>query len=374
MRNKRILLFLLLAIIIIFSACTGQDSERFVPDAAGEQKIAGSSVIDHSEGVSEKVNDSEEPAEFGQTEAKEVMAKVKTDHEAPSTATFSLRVSQDYGAVTLKNEDVLLKPKMSVMDGLYYVYADEVETAFGGGYIKRIGSLRSELGGLSKPNQDWFFIVNGIFADIGALDYYPQAGEKVWWDYHPWQAFQAANAVIGCYPEPFLHGYRGQTKATMILCRPEDQEFALQLEQALQAFGVKEIILKEISQELLSKREGPTLVIGEWCELNKYAYLAELNQAFAKNGTFVHFTDHSLELLDYNGKKADEHCAGVGVIAASGETAGDDSPLWIVSGTDKEGLRNALMLLVEQPDRVSGCFSAVITSTHEVIRLPLMAR
>ena len=74
---------------------------------------------------------------------------------------------------------------------------------FGGGYIKRIGSLRSELGGLSKPNQDWFFIVNGIFADIGALDYYPQAGEKVWWDYHPWQAFQAANAVIGCYPEPF---------------------------------------------------------------------------------------------------------------------------------------------------------------------------
>ena len=44
-RNKRILLFLLLAIIIIFSACTGQDSERFVPDAAGEQKLQEAQLL-----------------------------------------------------------------------------------------------------------------------------------------------------------------------------------------------------------------------------------------------------------------------------------------------------------------------------------------
>ena len=53
---------------------------------------------------------------MGKLEAKEVMAKLKLDHEAPSTATFSLRVSQDYGAVTLKNGGCFIKTQ-DVGDG-----------------------------------------------------------------------------------------------------------------------------------------------------------------------------------------------------------------------------------------------------------------
>lgn len=288
--------------------------------------------------------------------------------------TFSLRISQNYGETVLAVEEVPYQPNITIMDALYSVYPDEVETAYGGSYVIGIGSLRAQEGGPGKPHQNWVFYVNGIFADVGALDYLPQTGESIWWDYHPWQMLQAVNAVIGCYPEPFVHGYKGKTKTTTILYSSEEKELAGRLEKSLKNAGTPEIVLKEISEEFLHTRSGPTIVIGVWQDLKKYTYLRELNQASSKNGTYVHFTDSSIELLDYNGEKGDELSSGVGVIAASGETAGDDSPLWLVSGTDKEGLRKAVTLLVEKPDKVLGCFSAVVGAKDEVIRLPLLQK
>ncbi|MDD2212579.1 MAG: DUF4430 domain-containing protein [Clostridia bacterium] len=368
MRKKGLLLLILSVFLLIFPACTKQSSDP--PVSTGEKETAVSSVTkettkaaESSQADSEKIKDLE-GLNKGQ---KESLPTKKTEGKK----TFSLRVSQNYGAGTLAKEEVLLKPKMSVMDGLDRVCADQVETAYGGSYVKGIGNLRSEAGGIGKPKQDWFFFVNGIFADQGALDYFPQPGEKVWWDYHPWQMFQATTAVIGCYPEPFLHGYRGKTKATVILYCPEEKELALQLDSALKAVGVPKVTLAEITNELLAEREGPTLVVGKWQELQENVYLADLNQAFQKNGTFVHFTENSLELLDYTGKTARELTAGVGIISASGESAGDDSPLWLISGLDNEGLQNAVKLLVEWPAQISGFFSAAVLAA-EVIRLPVM--
>lgn len=368
MKKKGLLLLILTAFLLIFPACTKQSSEP--PVFTGEKETAVSSVtkettkeVEGSQEDLEKIVESE-AVNKGQKDSQQTKKTEKKE-------TFSLLVSQNYGAVALAKEDVLLKPKMSVLDGLVSVYPDEVETAYGGSYVRGISSLRSKTGGLGKPNQDWFFFVNGIFANMGALDYLPQPGEKVWWDYHPWQMFQGTTAVIGCYPEPFLHGYRGKIKTTAILYSPEEKEFALQLAETLKTAGVQEVTPAEITNEALTKRAGPTLVIGEWGKLRENAYLAEWNQAYAKNGTFIHFTENSLELLDYTGEKAHELTKGAGVITAFGETAGDDSPLWIVSGIDPEGLSNAVRLLVEQPTQISGFFGAAVLSA-EVIRLPLM--
>ena len=359
MSKKRILFITLFVLLLLVSACHKQTGESFVP--TGEKKSAVT-VNDEAKEVTEGTENIREPEERNKESQETAMT---------NKASFSFRISRNYGAVTLAEKDMLLEPKMSVMDGLYQLFPDEMETAYGGSYVKGIGTWRSEFGGLGKPNKDWFFFVNGIFADVGALDYFPQAGEKVWWDYHPWQTLQAANGVIGCYPEPFLHGYRGETKATTILYHSADQGLALQLEEALKISGVQEIVLGVISEEFLADRTGPALVLGEWQELKQYAYLAELNQAYERNGTFMHFTESSLELLDYNGKKIREETAEVGVIAVSGKTAGDDSPLWIITGIDQEGLKNAVTLFVEKPRQISGCYSVAAFPT-EVIRLPLM--
>jgi hypothetical protein len=365
MKKRGLSLLILTTFLFFFPACNKQSSEP--PVSTGEKEtvvqsvpsetskeVAGVEDLEKEKDVEKLNKESEEPFPKGKKEGKE---------------TVFLRISQDYGAVMLAEKEVPFKPKMSVMDGLNHIFPDEVETAYGGSYVQGMGSLRSQSGGLGKPRQDWFFFVNGIFADVGALDYLLEPGEKVWWDYHPWQMLQGTNAVIGCYPEPFVHGYRGKTKVTVILYCAEEKELALQLATALKNMGVQEMKLVEVTNELLQERAGPTLVVGKWQDLRGNAYLADLNQAFKKNGTFIHFTENSLELLDYTGKKAREFSMGAGVITAFGETAGEDSPLWLVAGVDDEGLRNAVSLFVERPAQISGFLGAAVLS-GEVMRLP----
>jgi len=372
-RKLLLLIIILLLFAVIFPACANQGiSEQAV---LGESDETDEKIESVSKDVSvERAESAGKEGSLEREVKEEKEGSTGRGQNAGSEETFSLRISQGYGASTLADEKLSSQPNSSVMDALYRVYPDEIETAYGGSYVKGIASLRAELGGLGKPNKDWFFFVNGIFADTGALDYLPQRGEKLWWDYHPWQMFQATNAVIGCYPEPFVHGYRGKTNPTKIFYSAEGKDLAGQLAEALGTLGVRDVSVMEISEELIEKREGPTIVVGVWEALKQIKSLAELNQGSQKNGTFIHFTDSSIELLDYIGKKGDEVLTGAGVIAASGKAAGDENPLWLISGTDKEGVEKAVKLLVEQPSKIAGFFSAVVTNKDEVVRLPLMPK
>ena len=384
MKKKKFLyLLLLLSVIIMLPACLNQsvpepavlgESDEEIESISKESSV-GREERDEKSGSVERAENTVKEGNAGKEDNTEEEGSIRSsEKEESEETTFSLRISQGYGASILADEKLSCQPILSVMDALYSVYPDDIETAYGGSYVKGIASLRAEVGGLGKPNKDWFFFVNGIFADTGALDYLPQRGEKLWWDYHPWQMFQATNTVIGCYPEPFLHGYRGKTNPTRILYRAEERDLASQLAEALSILGVRDVSIMEISGELIEEREGPTIVVGVWEALKQINSLDELNQGFQKNGTFVHFTDSSIELLDYTGKKGDEVFAGTGVITASGKAAGDVNPLWIISGTDIEGVRKAVTFLVKQPSKIAGYYSAVISSTDEIVRLPLMPK
>ncbi len=62
----------------------------------------------------------------------------------------------------------------------------EIETRYGGGYVKSIDGLEeSERGG--HP-YDWFFWVNGVDSPTGAAEVPLEGGEKIWWDIHNWSA------------------------------------------------------------------------------------------------------------------------------------------------------------------------------------------
>ncbi|MCF8011514.1 MAG: hypothetical protein K9L56_09535, partial [Clostridiales bacterium] len=121
----------------------------------------------------------------------------------------------------------------------------------------------------------------------------------------------------------------------------------------------------------LKNCEGPVIAVGEWSKLNQVKYLPNLNKAYRKSGTAVHFTGEGLELLNSQFKAARKISGTAGVIIASGKGSGDESPLWIVSGTDREGLQQAVDVLVNTPDKISGLYSAAIKN-GEVIRLPLI--
>lgn len=279
-------------------------------------------------------------------------------------------VSRDFGREILLDKKVNYQKEMSVLDGLLETGA-EVKTTFGGGFVDSLNGLEAGTGGIRGERRDWFYYVNGIFADVGALDYYLQPGETVWWDYHSWAMSQGTSAaVIGCYPEPFVHGYRHQDKTTAILHAPGARNLGLELEKALQEHSVSDLEVQEVREGLLAERRGPAVIVGEWEELRKIPGLKELNDSYARNGTFIHFEEKGLRLFNSRGEAARTMQGSTGVIAATGEGSGDDSPLWLVSGTDKMGMEAALKILVERPEEIFGAYSVAVTP-QGVIRLPL---
>ncbi|MBF7082465.1 DUF4430 domain-containing protein [Desulfallas sp. Bu1-1] len=280
----------------------------------------------------------------------------------------SLWVTRDFGRKSILIKTVALQKNWSVFDVLET--STRVTTAHGGAFIDSINGIKSGSGGFGGEKQDWFYYVNGIFADVGALDYYPRPGDVIWWDYHGWERMSMFPAVIGCYPEPFVHGFRGKAGHTTIVSAEGNRKLADNLQKALKAKGVASVTINNLDAGLLKNRQGPTIVLGQWSELSQIDWLANLNKAYTKNGTCVHFTSDGLELLDYRGRVARTIDSSAGVITATGEGSGDESPLWLIVGTDQKGLQQAVDVLVTSPGKISGLYSAAIVA-GEVVSLPL---
>ncbi|MDX9870911.1 MAG: DUF4430 domain-containing protein [Clostridia bacterium] len=292
---------------------------------------------------------------------------------SPAVGNITYLITQNYGAETVLEEAVSYQPDRSVMEGLFATKA-EVETAYGGDFVSVINGLSTQNSGLTGERYDWFYYVNGIFADVGALDYLLLPGDQIWWDYHPWKVSQGTPAVVGCWPEPFLHGFRGKVKETVVLPVPSMAEQGKKLQAALQELGVQSTAVRELdgtSAEELGARKGPIIAVGAWPELARYKWLAEFNEAWRRNGTFLHFSADGLELLDHSGQVVRTVQGSAGVIMATAEGNGDDSPLWIVTGSDAQGTAAALDILIEQPEKIKAAYSIVILP-DEVMKLPAM--
>jgi hypothetical protein len=133
-----------------------------------------------------------------------VVAGCRTRSQAPpplSTPSARLLVTADFGATPLLERRV--KPDQSVMAALRG--AVTVKTAYAGAFVSEMFGRRSDLG----ARRDWFYLVDGVTADVGARDYRLRAGETAWWDYRPWGGQMDVAGAVGLWPEPFVHGYGG---------------------------------------------------------------------------------------------------------------------------------------------------------------------
>jgi hypothetical protein len=88
----------------------------------------------------------------------------------------------------------------------------DIETRYGGRYVDEIEGVEGDLGG----RRDWFWFVNGIEGDRSAADYRLRPGDIAWWDYRSWRDEMREPVVVGAFPEPFLHGYDGETRPVAV--------------------------------------------------------------------------------------------------------------------------------------------------------------
>jgi hypothetical protein len=89
----------------------------------------------------------------------------------------------------------------------------KVSTSYGGRFVDSINGVSGD----RSARRDWFYFVNGYEADRGAADYTLHPGDVEWWDYRSWKREMQVPVVVGAFPEPFLHGYGGETRDAAIV-------------------------------------------------------------------------------------------------------------------------------------------------------------
>ena len=88
----------------------------------------------------------------------------------------------------------------------------DVETRYGGRFVQAIDGIEGNIAG----QRDWFYFVNGYEADISAADYDLHDGDVLWWDHRSWEGEMRQPAVVGAFPEPFLHGWGGKKRPAVV--------------------------------------------------------------------------------------------------------------------------------------------------------------
>jgi hypothetical protein len=271
-----------------------------------------------------------------------------------------LRVTRDFGAERLASVRIAhVREDQTVMRLLQS--KRRVETRYGGRFVQAIDGLRSSGG---EGRRDWFYFVNGIEADVGAADYELSPGDVVQWDYRRWDAAMRVPAIVGAYPEPFLHGYKGKRLPTRIECADERGRACGEVRRRLSAAGVA------ATGAPLGASAGSSVirvVVAPWRRARTVRAAAPLEREPSDSGVFARFAGADrLELFDQSGHVARAAPAGTGLVAAM--RLPDQSIVWLVTGADDSAVERAAHELGSSPLRDA---FAVAATPGGPVRLPV---
>lgn len=276
----------------------------------------------------------------------------------------SLTVTRDFGSRQLEHSSQSEHPKGETVMRYLQRHA-KVETSYGGKFVKTIESVASSDSGGQRS--DWFYYVNGIEADIGAAERELAAGDRVWWDYHDWSTAMRVPAVVGAYPEPFVHGEQGKRFPVRIDCGPDSSSACEKVADQLDRAGVaaSTAAIGSVTGENVLR-----LVVGTWNEVRRDAAARQLEQGPARSGVYAKpvassTNSYEFDLLDEAGEVARSLGAGGGLIAATRFER--QAPTWIVSGADRSGLDRAVTQLTERSLRNR----FAIATDAKVVSLPI---
>ena len=257
------------------------------------------------------------------------------------SGTVTLTVTRDFGSKTLLQYSRSSVPKDDTIMRFLQRQA-KVETRYGGRFVNAIDGVRSSTSGGER--EDWFYYVNGTEADAGAAERTLHSGDRVWWDYHEWSRVMRVPAVVGSYPEPFLHGSEGKLYPVRIDCAQDARKACRKVGDRLDAAGVA------ASTSAIGAAAGKDvlrLVVGEWAEARQDAAARQIEDGPEKSGVFATFarspSGYELELMDRSAAVVGRASVGAGLVAAT--RFEEQQPTWVITGTDAAGLERAVGLL-----------------------------
>jgi len=274
------------------------------------------------------------------------------------TGNVSVTVTRNFGTTELaQTTDPRVPGSETVMRTLERHF--RVETRYGGGFVHSIDGTAG-----TPSHVDWFFYVNGVQASKGAAASGVHRGDRIWWDLHDWSATQSVPAVVGSFPEPFLHGVGGKRLPTVIECAPDVGPACRRVSAELSRLGVR------VAMQFIGTGSGSdslAVVVGTWHDVRRQIVASLIEQGPAASGVYARFAGPSvLELMDPRGQLSRRLGAGAGLIAAT--TQGSAEPTWLITGTDPAGVAAAATAFT--PSSLHDRFALAVTGAAR-LALPL---
>jgi len=266
------------------------------------------------------------------------------------TSGVTLTVTRDFGTASVGAvSDSKVAGSQTVMRLLERSF--KVTTRYGGGFVESISGLSG-----TSARRDWFYYVNGIEAPAGAAGTSVHRGDRIWWDLHDWSATASVPAVVGSFPEPFLHGTGGRRLPTTLACASDASAACKLVAGEFQTIGVP------APTALLGTGSGSdslAVVVGTWRDLHGELAATLVEHGPAASGVYARFTGpggSSLQLLNPSGHLVRTLGAGAGLIAATGQS--QTGTVWMITGTDVAGVSAAAAALT--PARLRDHFALAV--------------
>jgi Domain of unknown function (DUF4430) len=275
-----------------------------------------------------------------------------------------LRVTRDFGHEELGSARLdTLREDQTVMRLLRSEF--DVETRYGGRFVQAIDGLE---GAGPAGTSDWFFFVNGIESGEGAAEYELSPGDRVQWDHRRWAAAMRVPAIVGAFPEPFLHGIQGERRPVRVECDEDESAPCQEARRALDSAGVP---TSGSSLGAPGTEAVTRLVVARWPRARIVRGAPTLEEGPEASGVFARFAEdgRSLELLDAEGEPARTVRPGDGTALVAALRPRAEELLWLVTALDRKGLRAGVAALEE--DRLRDAFAVAVTG-QTVEKLPLI--
>jgi hypothetical protein len=175
--------------------------------------------------------------------------------------------------------------------------------------------------------------LNGVAAGDDAEVH---GGDQLWADAAP--ASARTPAVVGSFPEPFLHGIDGKRLPVRIECADARGAACRQVGDRLTSYDIP-----AARGGLQTARADETLrvLVGPWTALRPDPAVNALERGPRASGVYARIAPdgRSIAVLDASGRITKTLGAGSGLVAVT--KLPDDRPTWVVTGTDVAGVASA---------------------------------
>jgi hypothetical protein len=221
----------------------------------------------------------------------------------------------------------------------------QAQRAAGGNVLDLLASTtrvrtgpRGAIASVNGMSGRWTVYINGIARAADPAHAPVHAGDVVWLDRHAPGAALRTRAVVGSFPEPFLHGRAGKRLPVRVECAEPGAPACAAVARRLTAAGVPAAqggLQTSFTQQTLR------VLVGPWTVLRADAAAALLGRAPSASGVYARFAGggRTLAVLGATGATRMTLGPATGLVAAT-QLPGDQ-PVWVVTGTDARGVEQA---------------------------------